>query len=147
MKEKPQYNMWQTTCFLFRCTWNYRRSLFALAATYVCVHIFRRLLELYIAPTIVGQLEEHVALPNLIGTILGFTLSIVVTSWLTSFTKRESYTNESLLNLKVIDAINQKACRISYPETQDPKTIKLLEGAYLLQRMHSIIYGTTLEKR
>ena len=34
-----------------------------------------------------------------------------------------------LLDQKVGDAINQKACTISYPETQDPKMIKLLENA------------------
>ena len=106
MNDKPKYNMWQTTCFLFRCTWNYRRSLFALAATYVCVHIFRRLLELYIAPTIVGRLEARVPLLSLIGTILAFTISIVVTSWVSSFARRFAQTennrcdqSESLQNL------------------------------------------------
>ena len=129
MKEKPKYNMWQTTGFLFRSTWKYCRSLFPLGATYVVICILRRLLEWFVAPTIIGQLERHVPLPNLLWTILGFTVSIVVTSWITSFSKRESYTNESLLNLRIIDAINQKACTISYPATQDPQTIKLLENA------------------
>ena len=129
MKEKPKYNMWQTTGFLFRSTWKYGKAVFPLSLTYVSMHILRRLLELFIAPTIVGQLENRVPLPNLIGTILGFTVSLLVIAWVCSFSKRETYTEESLVNLKIVDAINQKACTISYPETQDPKTIKLLENA------------------
>lgn len=129
MKEKPKYNMWQTTGFLFRSTWKYGKAVFPLSITYVSMHILRRLLELFIAPTIVGQLENNVPLPNLIGTILGFTVSLLVIAWVCSFSKRETYTVESLVNLKIVDAINQKACTISYPETQDPKTIKLLENA------------------
>ena len=132
MKDKPKYNMWQTTGFLFRCTWKHCKSLFLFCVVYVGMHIFRRLLELYIAPTIVGRLEARVPLLSLIGTILFFTISIVVTSWVSSFARREAYTAEGLLRLKIIDAINQKACRISYPETQDPKTIKLLENAMSL---------------
>ena len=132
MKEKPKYNMWQTTCFLFRSTWKHCKSLILFCVIYVGMHIFRRLLELYIAPTIVGQLESHVPLLSLIGTILFFTISIVITSWVSSFARREAYTAEGLLRLMIMDAINQKACRISYPETQDPKTIKLLENAMSL---------------
>lgn len=130
MKEKPKYNMWQNTCFLFRWTWRHCRSLFALNVVGVCTYIFRRLLELFIVPSIVGQLEAHAALPNLIATILSFTLAMVIVAWINSFAKRESQVAQGILNLKISDAINQKACTISYPETQDPKTIKLLENAF-----------------
>ena len=130
MKEKPKYNMWQNTCFLFRWTWRHCKSLFALNVAGVCTYIFRRLLELFIAPSVVKQLETHAALPNLIATILSFTLAMVIISWINSFAKRESQVAQGILNLKIGDAINQKACRISYPETQDPKTIKLLENAF-----------------
>ena len=90
MKEKPKYNMWQTTYFLFRCTWKHCKSLFLFCVVYVGMHIFRRLLELYIAPTIVGRLEARVPLLSLIGTILFFTISIVGTSWVSSFARREA---------------------------------------------------------
>ena len=130
MKEKPKYNMWQNTCFLFRWTWQHSKALIALNIVGVCTYISRRLLELYIAPTIIERLEKHAGLPDLIATILSFTVSLVIISWIDSFVKRESQVTQGLLNLKIGDAINQKACTISYPETQDPKTIKLLENAF-----------------
>lgn len=129
MKEKPKYNMWQNTVFLFRCTRRYSKSLFFLNFAYFFLYIIRKLLELFVAPSIVGKLEQCAALPNLIVTILSFTVATLIVSCVDSFVKFEKMEASGLLEQKVGDAINQKACTISYPETQDPKVIKLLENA------------------
>ncbi len=146
MKDKPKYNMWQNTCFLFRYTWKHCKSLFVLNAAAVCLYIFRRLLGLYIAPSVIGQLESHAALPTLIATILGFTVALMIAAWVDSFVKRESYVAQRILNLKIRDITNQKACRISYPETQNPKTIKLLENAQqgVFQNAWDILKGVVI---
>ena len=130
MKEKPKYNMWQNTVFLFRCTWRYSKSLFLLNFVYFFLYIIRKLLELFVAPSIVSRLEQHAALPDLITTILIFTLSTLVVSWMDSFVRIEKNIAGEILDLEVVNAINQKACMISYPETHDPKTVKLMENAF-----------------
>ena len=89
MKEKPKYNMWQNTAFLFRCTHRYSKSLFLLNFCYFLLYIIRKLLELFVAPSIVGQLEQCAALPNLIVTILSFTVATLIVSCVDSFVNFE----------------------------------------------------------
>lgn len=134
MKEKPKYNMWQNTAFLFRCTHRYSKSLFLLNFCYFLLYIIRKLLELFVAPSIVGQLEQHAALSNLVAMILTLTLAKLIISWIDILIKRERYVADGLLDQKVGDAINYKACTISYPETQDPQTVKLLENALVITK-------------
>lgn len=78
MKEKPKYNVCQNLKYLFSNCFRVEKSLLVVTLTISLFGLCQKLLELYIAPVILQKVEQTAPLREVMFTIAGFTLSLMV---------------------------------------------------------------------
>ena len=75
-KNKPKYNIAQNVGWMVKIAWKDRKRVLVLCILMAALEIFYNLTQLYIAPEILGRVEQHVPLTELLGTIGFFTLAL-----------------------------------------------------------------------
>ena len=78
IKEKPQYNLLQNLGYLLKRCWRVSKGLVLTLLTMALLQLGTNLIELYIAPVILQKVEQSVPLPEMLMTILLFTLALLV---------------------------------------------------------------------
>ena len=80
VKEKQQYNLLQNLGYLLKRCWRVSKGLLLVLLTMALLQLGMNLIELYIAPIILQKVEQSVPLPEMLVTILLFTLAMVVST-------------------------------------------------------------------
>lgn len=129
-KEKPKYTMWQNIRYMFSMAWKHQKRVLILGFLLVFLNISLNLTQLFVAPQILKKVENAAPIGELVGTIGFFTLLLFLLTTLREFADSwVKYTGEVHVRSKIIDDINYKTFTTSYPNTNDPKVQKVLEGA------------------
>lgn len=129
-KEKPKYTMWQNIRYMFSMAWKHQKRVLVLGFLLVFLNISLNLTQLFVAPQILEKVECAAPIGELVGTIGFFTLLLFLLTTLREFADSwVKYTGEVHVRSKIIDDINYKTFTTSYPNTNDPKVQKVLEGA------------------
>lgn len=135
--QKPAYNVWQNVRFMIGHAWHSCKSVLWLCLAVVGVSLGLNLAQLFIAPMVLARVEQHAPLPQLLGTIGFFALVLAILSGLQGYLKENTMYGRVGVRLSIINAISEKACTTSYPNTRDPVTLKLLEKARYACRSNS----------
>ncbi len=78
MKDKPQYNILQNLVYLLKTCWRVSKGLLWMILAITILQLLTNMTELYIAPMILQKVERSVPLGEVLLTIGGFTLALVV---------------------------------------------------------------------
>ncbi len=128
-KEKPKYSIRQNVAFMLACAWKVRRSVPFVCVGMALVAVAQNLCGLFIAPQILGRVEDHAPLWELLITIAVFTGLGVVLSFLQEYGNICRMSGEIDVRTEIIRRIGRKACTTSFPNTRDPEVGKLQERA------------------
>ena len=128
-KEKPQYSIWQNVCFMVKLAWKKERSVLWGCLVWAALSLGINLSQLFIAPAVLKKVETLAPLPELLGTIGIFALTLVVLNGLLGYLEEGILFGRIGLRTAIILDINTKACTTSYPNTRNPEVLKLQEKA------------------
>ncbi len=130
-REKPKYNMWQNTSYMIRLAWEREKSTLPLCVLPALLAVTTSLLELYIAPVILEQVETHAPLTQLLGTIVFFTGSLLLVRGATAFVNEIKIYGPITLRSHLFHSIGLKLARTSYPNMENQKVLDEAEKAQM----------------
>ena len=128
-KQKPAYSVWQNVRFMVGQAWHSRKSVLWLCLASAGLALALNLAQLLIAPMVLARVEQHAPLAQLLGTIGGFALALILLNGLQGYVKQNTMFSRVDVRMSIISAINNKACTTSYPNTRDPAILRLFEKA------------------
>ncbi len=128
-KSKPKYSVFQNVCFMVKTAWKNVKSVLWLCIICVALDVGINLAQLYIAPVVLGKVEQVAPLSELLGTIAVFSLILVVLNGIRGYVENNTLFGRIDVRTSIIQDINYKACTTSYPNTRDQKILKLQEKA------------------
>lgn len=67
--KKPKYGLGQSVRFMLGMAWKYRRSTIWVCLLYAAIQLGLNLCQLFIAPVVLGKVEQAAPLPELLGSI------------------------------------------------------------------------------
>ena len=135
--QKPAYGVWQNVRFMIRQAWHSCKSVLWLGLAVAGLSLGLNLAQLLIAPAVLARVEQHAPLSQLLWTIGIFALVLAVLSALLGYAKQNTMFGRVTVRTSIINAINQKVCTTSYPNTLDPAVLQLLEKARYVCRANS----------
>lgn len=124
--KKPKYNMWQCSAYMIALAWREKeKKVLLLCLLQVFLAVASNLANLYVSPSILSVVEQKASIAELLTTILGFVLLIMLCSAATSYVNSNVVFGRISVRLAAVSAINKKICTTSYPNLTDEKFIKL----------------------
>lgn len=128
-KEKPKYNMWQNVCFMVNSAWKTHKSVLVMCVAIAAIQVGLNLVQLYVTPEILAKVEQRVSLGELLRTIGLFSAALFLLTGVKDYLTENRLSAEVDVRSSIIQLITRKTCETSYPNTRDPKVLKLLEQA------------------
>lgn len=121
-KSKPKYNMWQCSGFMIKKAFAVNeKKILANVLMLAALAVANNLVSLFIGPILVGQVESGVSPVQLILTAGAFTVAMMLVSAAKAYIEEGEIYPKITLRLAIIDMINEKCCRTSYPNIDDAK--------------------------
>lgn len=125
--KKSKYSASQNICFMIRLAWTSREKKVLVTGILISLlTIIQNLLNLYVSPTILAAVENHVSLQNLLLIIAGFVLLIMAVSAALTYVNENAIYGRISVRMEIVNLLNRKAATTSYPNIQDNKFQKLL---------------------
>jgi len=128
-KEKPKYNIRQNVCFMVRIAWRTHKRVLFMCAAIAAVQVALDLAQLYVAPEILAKVEQGASVKDLLLTIGMFTAALFLLMGIKGYLTENRLPAEVDVRSAVLRLITRKACETSYPNTRDPKILKLKQQA------------------
>ena len=128
-KEKPKYNIRQNVCFMVRIAWRTHKRVLFMCAAIAAVQVALDLAQLYVAPEILAKVEQGASVKELLLTIGMFTAALFLLMGIKGYLTENRLPAEVDVRSAVLRLITRKACETSYPNTRDPKILKLKQQA------------------
>ncbi len=128
-KEKIEYGMFKVTKFMLRTAWNKRKRLIINNVIIVVIAVLLSLCELFVTPTILGELQQGANTENVIVTILFFSILIIILNALKAYYNEAIRSGKIEVRLDIMQMLNNKKALMSYPLTEDESIIKKHEKA------------------
>ena len=126
-KEKTKYNMCQNAWFMIKLAWTSgEKKVIVLSLLSAILAVALNLVNLYVSPTILSAVERHAPVTELIGTILGFVLGIMLVSAAATYVNANTLYGRISVRCEIINLLNRKAATTSYPNVDDDQFRKLL---------------------
>jgi len=130
-KEKPKYNMWQNSAYMIRLAWEREKSVLLLCILPALLAVAASLLELYIAPIILKQVEEHAPIVDLLGTAALFAGSLFLVRGVTAYLEESKVFGRVDVRTSLFNRFSEKLCLISYPYLEDQKLLNTTEKGFM----------------
>ncbi|MBE5868946.1 MAG: ABC transporter ATP-binding protein [Lachnospiraceae bacterium] len=119
--------MVQNTWFMIKLAWTSgEKKVLVLSILSALLAVALNLVNLYISPTILSVVERHVSVMELLWTILGFVLGIMLVSAASTYVNTNTQYGRISVRLEIINLLNRKAATTSYPNVDDDGFSKLL---------------------
>lgn len=118
-KEKPKYNMLQNGAFLIMLAWKYRKSVLGIVLASVILVLGQRVTELLIGPAILEKVERMASLPELLTTIIMFSVLLMVISAGKAYVQENQMFGRTEVRFRLLRMIDRKVATTSYPNTLD----------------------------
>ena len=129
VKEKPKYSIWQNVCFMVRTAWNTHKRVLAMCLVIAAVQVGLNLAQLYVTPEILAKVEQGASVKDLLLTIGMFSAALFLLMGAKGYLIENRLPAEVDVRSAVIRLITRKTCETSYPNTRDPKVLKMKEQA------------------
>lgn len=121
-KNKPKYNMWQSSWFMIKLAWQIKeKKVIVLCVLLAVVFVANNLLNLYFAPTVLSIIENRGSVAQMLQTIVFFTLAIMLSNGAQSYISFNTSFGRTSVRMKILSMINQKMATTSYCNLFDEK--------------------------
>lgn len=128
---KPKYNIVQNVWWMFKNAWIFKKRVLFICLLMAVTEVLYNLTQLYIAPVILGRVEQHVPLVQLLGTIGFFTLALFLSMGLKDYLRQIAMFPRVDVRSGIIGMIARKCNMTSFPNTLEADFIKLREKAHM----------------
>lgn len=116
----PKHNMLSNTWFMLKLAWRSDEKkvpLMCLLYAVLCVAL--NLVNLYVSPTILAVVEKHGSVKELLLTIAGFSLAMLLLSASVRYIDLNSFFGRITVRSYIIYLVNQKAATTAYPNIEN----------------------------
>lgn len=128
-QKKTRYSTLQNVRWILRLGWRAQKWAVILCVVSAILEILYQLAQLYAAPEILSQLQQHDSLSRLLWVIGGFTAALFSASALRQYCKENALPARIEVRMELIGMVNRKANETSYPNTLEPNFLKKKELA------------------
>lgn len=129
VNEKPKYSIWQNVCFMVRTAWRTHKRVLVMCLVIAAVQVGLNLAQLYVTPEILAKVEAGASVRELLLTIGIFSAALFLLMGVKGYLIENRLPAEVDVRSAIIRMITRKTCETSYPNTRDPKILKLKEQA------------------
>lgn len=127
---KPKYNMGQNSWFMVKLAWTSgEKKVLVLSLLSAILAVALNLVNLYVSPTILSAVERHAPVAELLLTIAGFVLGLMLVSAASTYVNTNTPWGRISVRTEIITLLNRKAATTSYPNVDDDGFKKLLDKA------------------
>ncbi len=123
-KQKPHYSILQVILFMIRTAWRERKSVLFINFLLVCTTVISRLLNLYVAPSVLRYVETAASLSELLTGILLFAVGIIVVGAVHSYLSENTMAGGCEVRMALFEMLNLKVGRTSYVNATNPDFLK-----------------------
>jgi len=116
--QKPKYNLFKNSKWMIGLAWRHQKSVLFLVVVTAVLGVLTNLLGLYVAPTVLGEVQAHVTFERLGALILLFTFGLMVLYALTNYVSINTQFGRFTVLMKINAAIQQKSLTTSYPTAE-----------------------------
>lgn len=120
-KKKSPYSMWQNTGFMLVNAWRSCRSVIFLCAALAAVTASQTVAELFLAPAVLQKVEESAPLAELLLTIAGFSLVLLLLSGLRRYLDENTLFGRVQVRSSILLQISQKLADTSFPNLMEAR--------------------------
>ena len=128
-KEKTTYPCLPSIRYMLGMAWKHSKSVIFLCFVSAALQVALQVAQLLITPQILGKVETAAPLPELLGTIGGFTAIIFSLTVVNRYLLGTTFIPRVDIRTKIIADINYKCFVTSYPNCDDPDRKALLQRA------------------
>ncbi len=128
-KKKPTYNMWQNTAYFVKAAWDNCPSVLLICLLLAVVTAGATVVEMLFVPMVLGQVEGHVPLPQLLATIGVFTLALLLLWGGKSYLNTNALFGRIQVRMYISGEISRKSTSTSFPNLLDTTFLKWKEQA------------------
>ena len=118
-RRKPKYNIWQNTVYMFGYAAKKKPSVIVFMFLGLFLNLCGKLVDLFVAPAVLGEVERGSSLQTLVFTIAFFAAAIILIRWFTSYIQANGDLGKVYLRVSVIEQICLKQMRTSFPNTEN----------------------------
>ncbi len=126
-KEKSDYSIASNIAFMVKQAWQGNKIVLVVTVLLALLGVGTSLLQLFISPVLLGKIESHVPLGNLLGTIGLFILGLVVFSGLQTYFEHAIFMNRITIRTFILNAINMKVQQTSFPNVSSTSFLEKWE--------------------
>ena len=130
-KNKPKYNIAQNVWWMLKNAWIFKKRVLFICLLMAVTEVLYNLTQLYIAPEILGRVEQHAPLVQLLGTIGFFTLALFLSMGLKDYLRQIAMFPRVDVRSGIIGMIARKCNMTSFSNTLEADFIKLREKAHM----------------
>lgn len=130
-KNKPKYNIVQNVGWMVKLAWQNRKRVLLFCLVTAILEVGFNLTQLYIAPEILGRVEAHAPLSELLATIGFFTGALFLLQGFKDYVEQNTMFPRVDVRTVIIGMLGRKSNMTSYPNTLDADYIKLREKAHM----------------
>lgn len=124
---RPKYNMWQNSWFMIKLAWTSKeKKVLVLSLLSAMLAVALNLVNLLVSPTILSAVERHVPVMELMLTIVGFVLGIMLISAASTYVNTNTLYGRVSIRCEIINLLNRKAATTSFPNVDDDTFRKLI---------------------
>ncbi len=124
---KPAYGIFQSVRFMVRAALRYRKSVLGMCLAYAAISVGINLTQLFLAPVVLDKVERAAPLGELLGSIGSFSLALILLNAVLAYVDGLTLYGRIDVRTGIINDINEKSATTSFPNTRDPKVLKLQE--------------------
>lgn len=128
-EQEKKYSILSNVGWMVNLSWHTSKAAFLLCLAASSLEILLQLTNLYIAPQILRQVEQHVPLSHLLLTIGGFTAALFLLMGLKEYVKTNVMFPRVNVRVHIIGKLGEKNNTTSYSNTLKQDFIKLREKA------------------
>lgn len=128
-QKTPRYTIWENSLYMFHLAWKNRKSVIFLMLGIACLTVIVNLLELFITPILLEEIELKASLNSLLGWLLFFILSLIIIKGFLVYLKSNTVTGRLALRMILITKLSQKIQKTSYPNLENTKFLEKYEVA------------------
>ena len=128
-KKKPTYNMWQNTAYFVKAAWDNCPSVLLICLLLAVATAGATVVEMLFVPVVLGQVEGHVPLPQLLATIGVFTLALLLMWGGKSYLNTNALFGRIQVRMYISGEISRKSTSTSFPNLLDTTFLKWKEQA------------------
>lgn len=120
-KKKPTYNMWQNTAYFVKAAWDNCPSVLWICLLLAVATAGATVVEMLFVPVVLGQVEGHVPLSQLLATIGVFTLALLLMWGGKSYLNTNAVFGRVEVREVIVDRVSRKVTGTSYVNLLDTK--------------------------